>query len=200
MKFLGGRIFKNGSAAACAAVLAMGAASGASADNIYVSFSSELGYGAPLNDWMDQVTKSSIVTDPPAIKQSGEIQYLANLGIKIADGNPLLWSVPRQNELPAIHHASWNVEYGTVLGGAGDSRAGRITVVAENSWISDHRGQAASYGYPNWANGVASTEGHQDFKVTNGPEPSTWAMLILGFASVGLVAYRRKSRSVLRLV
>ena len=31
------------------------------------------------------------------------------------------------------------------------------------------------------------------------PEPATWAMMIIGFASVGLVAYRRKSRSSFRL-
>ena len=29
------------------------------------------------------------------------------------------------------------------------------------------------------------------------PEPSTWAMLLLGFAGVGFMAYRRKSKSVL---
>jgi CHRD domain-containing protein/PEP-CTERM motif-containing protein len=29
------------------------------------------------------------------------------------------------------------------------------------------------------------------------PEPSTWAMLILGFAGIGLMAYRRKSRQAL---
>jgi PEP-CTERM motif-containing protein len=34
--------------------------------------------------------------------------------------------------------------------------------------------------------------------VTDGvPEPSTWAMLILGFAGIGFVAYRRKSRPAL---
>ncbi|WP_187399381.1 PEPxxWA-CTERM sorting domain-containing protein [Bradyrhizobium paxllaeri] len=32
------------------------------------------------------------------------------------------------------------------------------------------------------------------------PEPSTWAMLILGFAGVGFMAYRRKSQAALRLV
>jgi len=32
------------------------------------------------------------------------------------------------------------------------------------------------------------------------PEPATWAMMILGFAGVGLMAYRRKSRPALRLV
>ena len=31
------------------------------------------------------------------------------------------------------------------------------------------------------------------------PEPSTWAMLVLGFAGVGFMAYRRKSKSALRL-
>jgi PEP-CTERM motif len=31
------------------------------------------------------------------------------------------------------------------------------------------------------------------------PEPSTWAMMILGFAGIGFMAYRRKSRGALRL-
>ena len=30
--------------------------------------------------------------------------------------------------------------------------------------------------------------------VTSVPEPSTWAMLILGFAGVGFMAYRRKNQ------
>jgi hypothetical protein len=29
------------------------------------------------------------------------------------------------------------------------------------------------------------------------PEPSTWAMMILGFAGVGFMAYRRKSKPVM---
>jgi PEP-CTERM motif len=29
------------------------------------------------------------------------------------------------------------------------------------------------------------------------PEPSTWAMMILGFAGIGFMAYRRKSTSAL---
>jgi hypothetical protein len=32
------------------------------------------------------------------------------------------------------------------------------------------------------------------------PEPSTWAMIVLGFAGVGLLAYRGKSKSAFRLV
>jgi hypothetical protein len=38
------------------------------------------------------------------------------------------------------------------------------------------------------------------FPVTGGvPEPSTWAMMILGFVGVGFLTYRRKRGSVLRL-
>ena len=32
------------------------------------------------------------------------------------------------------------------------------------------------------------------------PEPSTWAMMILGFAGVGFMAYRRKSKPALSAV
>ena len=32
------------------------------------------------------------------------------------------------------------------------------------------------------------------------PEPATWAMMLLGFCSVGFMAYRRKSKPALRLV
>jgi len=35
--------------------------------------------------------------------------------------------------------------------------------------------------------------------VTGVPEPSTWAMLLLGFAGVGFVAYRRKNHGGMRL-
>jgi len=37
-----------------------------------------------------------------------------------------------------------------------------------------------------------------DSSVTAVPEPSTWAMMILGFLGVGFMAYRRKSNSALR--
>jgi hypothetical protein len=42
-----------------------------------------------------------------------------------------------------------------------------------------------------------------NFDVTTGsgvsavPEPSTWAMMILGFAGIGFAAYRRKSKPAL---
>jgi hypothetical protein len=42
--------------------------------------------------------------------------------------------------------------------------------------------------------------GSFDVTVTAVPEPSTWAMMILGFFGVGFMAYRRKSNPTIRIV
>jgi PEP-CTERM motif len=44
-----------------------------------------------------------------------------------------------------------------------------------------------------------STYGAGNFTVEAVPEPSTWAMMILGFMGVGFMAYRRKHTSAFRL-
>lgn len=44
---------------------------------------------------------------------------------------------------------------------------------------------------------AAETSAPFGIQVTAVPEPSTWAMLLLGFAGVGVVAYRRKSKPAL---
>ena len=49
-----------------------------------------------------------------------------------------------------------------------------------------------SVGFPE--NGTAIT-----FSVTAVPEPRTWAMMILGFAGVGFMAYRRRNRATFRV-
>ena len=44
---------------------------------------------------------------------------------------------------------------------------------------------------------VEPAYGH-DHDMTHGvPEPSTWAMMLLGFAGIGFMAYRRKSKRAL---
>jgi hypothetical protein len=42
-----------------------------------------------------------------------------------------------------------------------------------------------------------TTAGEQFASVAAVPEPSTWAMMILGFAGIGFMAYRRKSKPAL---
>jgi hypothetical protein len=36
--------------------------------------------------------------------------------------------------------------------------------------------------------------------ITAVPEPATWAMMLLGFSSVGFLAYRRRSSAAMRVV
>jgi PEP-CTERM motif len=70
-------------------------------------------------------------------------------------------------------------------------------------------------GFNLWGNGGGSFTGYVEtpnnliYQVDNGtatfsvaavPEPSTWAMMILGFAGVGFMAYRRKSKSALMAI
>jgi hypothetical protein len=46
--------------------------------------------------------------------------------------------------------------------------------------------------------GNRALTGQTPFPISSGvPEPSTWAMLLLGFAGVGFMAYRRKSKTAL---
>ena len=54
--------------------------------------------------------------------------------------------------------------------------------------------------FQNAAGGVFSIEIAGPSATPAVPEPSTWAMLLLGFAGLGLMAYRRKSKPALMVV
>jgi hypothetical protein len=56
---------------------------------------------------------------------------------------------------------------------------------------------AADPGFPFSFTGtytVVEDSGSATFNIANVPEPSTWAMMVLGFAGMGFMAYRRKSK------
>jgi hypothetical protein len=55
---------------------------------------------------------------------------------------------------------------------------------------------------PAWACGVELSRdiSRNSALVTGVPEPSTWAMMILGFMGVGFMAYRRNGHAALRIV
>jgi PEP-CTERM motif len=46
--------------------------------------------------------------------------------------------------------------------------------------------------------GAGATTG--DINISGVPEPSTWAMMVIGFAGIGFMAYRRKAKTGFRLV
>jgi hypothetical protein len=233
-------LFRHLSVAACTALLAMGAASGASAatlditsagmyssntvtlkgsagqlagpillttasssfwvfcvdifDTITVNVGSQHNFSPALIFTTNQVKTNSSTGSGTgtAISQtvSGEIQYLANLGIAMASTTA---STTVQNNLTAIQAAIWNIEYGlgSALEGVGDTLAGTQTFAAENALIQSYETQASTHAVPGYANGIDSP-GSQAF-VTGVPEASTWALMLLGFAGVGFVAYRRRS-------
>jgi hypothetical protein len=56
------------------------------------------------------------------------------------------------------------------------------------------------YSQTEYADYTVAGNGAGDLSVLSAvPEPSTWAMMILGFAGLGFMAYRRKSNSAFRL-
>jgi hypothetical protein len=166
--------------------------------------------GLPLVFNLQQLTTdNNKIAAPPqgyslSQSQSSEIQYLANLGTSFANGSlggpgslagpahgGALFSGITAENLSAIQLAIWQIEY------TGITFAGDATILNDAaSFVT----QAQSAG----ASGDYATELQQDHYQSfvgpgNGnhsigavPEPSTWAMMILGFAGVGFMAYRRK--------
>jgi hypothetical protein len=52
-------------------------------------------------------------------------------------------------------------------------------------------------GFHIWFSDTTQARGDANVAVTAVPEPSTWAMMILGFAGIGFTAHRRKSKPAL---
>jgi hypothetical protein len=68
--------------------------------------------------------------------------------------------------------------------------------IDSNGTITFNLSTGDQYGF--YVSSLDSCCGPADIAVTTGvPEPSTWAMLLLGFAGVGFMAYRRKSKPAL---
>jgi hypothetical protein len=89
--------------------------------------------------------------------------------------------------------------------------AGSFTEILKGTTETDNTGIAVyNYYYVGMDSGtlhpssdnvlLASVDGVIVNRVGGVPEPSTWAMLILGFFGIGFVAYRQKAKPTLRLV
>jgi PEP-CTERM motif len=126
--------------------------------------------------------------------QSAEIAWLAGVGVGLA-GTPVV----NTTDVSEIQAAIWEIEYGgTILA---TNSAGFTAGV--NGWIGNALAATANGGP--LATEVHSLELTQSFvgtdpSLTTGvPEPSTWAMMILGFCGLGFMAYRRKPKTAFRL-
>jgi hypothetical protein len=183
--------------------------------NITVAIGGQHSFSPPLAYTTGQITTNSSTGSGTGAALStmisGEIQYLANKYLPLASTN--MSNTPQnqllQNQLTAVQAAIWDIEYGagTATATSGSTLAGAQTALQENSLISQYMTEALNnytnaYGtgglYSENSQGLAGG-GTQGF-VTGVPEPSTWAMMVLGFASVGFMAYRRKGQARFRLV
>jgi PEP-CTERM motif len=131
--------------------------------------------------------------------QSAEIAWLAGQGVGLAgDFNGAHANTTNVSEIQA---AIWEIEYGgSILATNSDPSF----TPGVNGWIAN--ALAATVGGGPLATEIHNLDGlHQNFvgtdpSLTTGiPEPSTWAMMILGFCGVGFMAYRRKSKPSFRL-
>jgi hypothetical protein len=131
--------------------------------------------------------------------QINEISVLA------AWGSGKMASTPSNDYSAAIQAAIWDVEYGSSASYAGDSGFG-----ADLSYIESNVLPTATY----FAGGFQlSDTGDQGQFLSqsqflppppgtdtppplSAPEPSTWAMMLLGFAGLGLAGYRASRKSI----
>jgi hypothetical protein len=143
--------------------------------------------------------------------QSSEIQYLANLGTSIANGSlggpgslsgpahgGALFTGATAENLSAIQLAIWKIEY-TGITFAGDAAilnyaASFVTQAQSAGAAGDFATELQQDRYQSFVG-----PGNGNHPITGAvPEPSTWAMMILGFAGVGFMAYRRKNSATFR--
>ena len=69
-----------------------------------------------------------------------------------------------------------------------------------NGWDNDGSFQIKTAGGNDFSNGTYTLDAPSLQAIAAVPEPSTWAMMILGFCSIGFITYRRKSKSALMAV
>jgi hypothetical protein len=178
--------------------------------NITVAIGGQNSFSPPLAYTTGQITTNSSTGSGTGTALSsmisGEIQYLANKYLPLAStsmGNTL------QDQLTAVQAAIWNIEYGagTAKATSGSTLAGGQTATNENLLISQYVTEAQNNYTNAYGTGGLFSENSQGLAggrtqgfVTSVPEPSTWAMMVLGFAGVGFMAYRRKGQARFRFV
>jgi hypothetical protein len=101
--------------------------------------------------------------------------------------------------IPGLGQGSYDVQVASFSTGSISLAAGTYYLALQNAFITD--GYSAFWDTNNGASSATQNGGSipsQSFQILGEvsavPEPSTWAMMLLGFAGVGFMAYRRKSK------
>jgi hypothetical protein len=179
--------------AALLGIALLGGAESASATIISYTFSSDASYvvtdgSAPVTEMLsggftwDTTTNALATANITATLFSQPIAYILSVnstdnssalgastdaGFELARGNPL--------SIAVLFSASLN-------------NGGSISLVSSIGQIT---------AFDNDMNVVFSASSASGSVIASVPEPSTWAMMILGFCGVGFMAYRRKAKPAL---
>jgi hypothetical protein len=119
------------------------------------------------------------------------LESTSNIMGQLADIGKFDYFHGNENGAIAAQAAIWGIEYNIAVSSTDPIIQGLIT---SDLKLTDNG--------TGWALGITPSDGNTtQAQITGGvPEPSTWAMMILGFAGLGFMAYRRKSKPVLMAV
>jgi hypothetical protein len=124
----------------------------------------------------------------------GAIQTLVDIGY-----GDYVHNAPNLGDsLTALQGAIWDIEYGATVVSTSNPNNGDINnLIGQYLTYGWDHPAAFSYGlYPVGPNGQGF--GTSQGFVVGVPEPSTWAMMLLGFAGLGFAGYRSsKSKAAL---
>ena len=136
----------------------------------------------PLTTDNDGSTPSN--SAPLTTQQIDDISYLATIGTAEMNANP-------SNDLSAaIQAAIWQVEYATTASYSGDT--GFATdLAAIDAMLANNPPSSYDGGVEVGNTGDQGLFNNQHlFTTQTVPEPSTWAMMLIGFAGLGFAGYR----------
>jgi hypothetical protein len=113
---------------------------------------------------------------------SGEIQTLVNLGVAAANSG-----AASDDQLAAFQAAIWDIEYGLTQN-AGDASASEIaTINADIAYAQANPSNSYALAFYDPAGGSQAL-------ATTVPEPTTWALMLVGFGGLGgALRARRKA-------
>jgi hypothetical protein len=154
-----------------------------------------IGGGQSLPYFTHPVTTDSSGTDSGTgnllnAQKMGAIQTLVDLGF-----GDYAHNVPDLGDkLTALQGAIWEIEYGATVVSTSNANNSDNSLIGQYVTYGWDHPAGFSFGlYPVGADGQGF--GASQGFVVGVPEPSTWAMMLLGFAGLGFAGYRSGVRS-----
>ena len=135
-----------------------------------------------------------------SLKQSGEIQTLANIGIGIADKagiSGIKSSSTTQAELTAIQGAIWEVEYSLKPSQVKGTSTENMLIKNYITYADENPGDTYAAGIYAEGKDDRSFGMTQGFVISDAPEPATWAIMLVGFGGLGAGVRMSRRRSAL---